>query len=87
MNKEFSSTHRMNWPYFILVKGRLIDESNHPCFRNAPHFKSVQEAENWLIDQNERGTVVSDSVLKKMAADGKAAAAAGIKLRTALLNL
>lgn len=45
------------WPYYTLHNGRLYDESCRPCFRSAPRFASVADAESWLVAQDERGNV------------------------------
>lgn len=58
-----------DWPYFDLVNGKLYDprmvdrKGNHiPLFSNvngkpAPHFANSAEAEQWLEDNDIRGSV------------------------------
>jgi hypothetical protein len=45
------------WPYYTLRDGRLYDEGGHWCLRNAPRFRTVAEAEEWLEENDERGNV------------------------------
>ena len=46
-----------HWPYYILRDGYLFSEHGRRVFRNAPRFDSVAAAEQWLVDQDERGNV------------------------------
>ena len=45
------------WPYFTLRAGRLVDEDGVVCFLSAPLFATSAEAEAWLEEQDERGSV------------------------------
>lgn len=49
----------MEWPYYTLrADGFLYDEDG--CKLNGtPVFKSVEEAEQWLVDNDVRGNVRS----------------------------
>jgi len=47
----------MEWPYYVLKNGRLIDEDGYEGNRNCPSFDSIEEAENWLTENDERGNV------------------------------
>lgn len=47
----------MGWLYFTLKNGRLIDELGVVCFANAPLFADANEAEAWLEQNDERGSV------------------------------
>lgn len=52
------SLHQMEWGYFrINQEGRLVDENGYKQFSSAPDFATVEEAEQWLVDNDERGTV------------------------------
>lgn len=46
-----------DWPYYTLRGGKLYDEQGHWCLRHAPRFATVADAEQWLVDQDERGNV------------------------------
>lgn len=50
------------WPYYTLLNRKLFHEDGHRVFYDAPFFSDVQEAEDWLIAQDERGTVVDRNV-------------------------
>jgi hypothetical protein len=54
------------WPYYILKDGYLYDETEPtiPAFNNQPRFQSVEEAEAWLVANNERGNVKISSQSK-----------------------
>ena len=47
-----------NWPYYTLRNGRLYDDDEYEL-GTAPDFKSVDEAEAWLVENDERGSVRS----------------------------
>lgn len=54
-----------SFPYFKIVNGILIDENNHKLLVSAitgvktPHFNSIDEAEQWLTDNDVRGQITS----------------------------
>ena len=45
------------WTYYSLHGGRLFDDSGKAAFPSAPKFNSAEEANWWLVDQNETGSV------------------------------
>lgn len=47
----------MEWAYYSLSNGRLIDEDGYEGNKAWPSFASAEEAENWLVDNDERGSV------------------------------
>ena len=47
----------MNWYYYRLVNGRLIDDNGYDMNTNIPSFASEAEAEQYLIDQDIRASV------------------------------
>jgi len=47
---------KMDWFYYRLVDGRLIDDDGNDE-KNFPSFSSVDEAEEWLVENDIRGNV------------------------------
>lgn len=45
------------WPYFDLREGKLFYDDGARALPNAPSFTDRVEAEAWLIDNDERGTI------------------------------
>jgi len=61
-----SNLHNMQWPILRLDSyGRLHDEQGCAQYNLAPVFKNWREAEQWLIDNDARGTVESLPFIKK----------------------
>ena len=59
MKKKSGEFGTFDWPYLYLDKnGELLDENGDKLFNNIPKFNSMEEAEQWLEDNDERGTVV-----------------------------
>lgn len=49
----------MDWPTLFLYNGFLMDEDGEQAIRFAPAFRSVEDAEAYLVDQDIRGNVVA----------------------------
>ena len=54
--KKADNLFRMEWPYYTLVNGKLIDDEGIEL-EGTPKFETTEEAEQWLIDNDERGNV------------------------------
>lgn len=54
-----------SFPYFKIVNGILIDENNDELLKSvitgvkAPRFNTIDEAEQWLTDNDVRGQITS----------------------------
>lgn len=48
------------WDYYYLKNGKIVDKNGHSVFNNTPLFKTIEKAEQWLENNNERGNVIGD---------------------------
>lgn len=71
LREAMSSYARADWPYYYLTSaGKLVDkEDGTEPGKDWPTFKSIEEADQWLQDEDIRGDIIgkiSDEDLKKL---------------------
>lgn len=51
---------KMDWDYYQIINGNLYNTNKSVFDYNGEHepFKSIEEAENWLIEKDYRGNVI-----------------------------
>lgn len=47
----------MDWEYYTLCNGRLVDEQGYDIGKNFPSFSSTEQAEAYLIKFDIRGSI------------------------------
>jgi len=47
----------MDWAYYNLINGRLVDDDGHEGNVNWPSFSTIKEAGQYMVDNNIRGSV------------------------------